>query len=221
MSNACSYEPPRSVLSIVDSSISDRDMIGADEPIRLIFNDYLSLNNVSTDGIKLSTGDLNVDIFLSYDPVDRALLITPKRNLRVGVGYTLKVNPNSVFDYSEQRGNLEAVIYFRADRPIGRQVEPISYQSDIEPIFANQCGCHGFDDYVAPNLKNWGSLVDRPSHRQPEFDVIRAGRPLDSYLILRILPDYPTVLGADKTISKEDARRLVRWIRQLAPQQPI
>ena len=76
---------------------------------------------------------------------------------------------------SNSEGNLEDIIYIRADRPITRQVERIMSKSSIELLFANQCGCHGFEDYIAPDLKNWGSLVDRPSHRKPEFDVVRAG----------------------------------------------
>ena len=214
---ACSYQPQESMLTVVDSLPRDRSTIGSDEPISIMFDDYLSLSSLSTDGIVLSSGDLSVDVQLSYNPVDKAIVIKPKRNLRVGIGYSLTIERNSILSWSGQTGNEEYRLSFRTDSPIGSAAQPISYGADIQPIFVKQCGCHGFEDDIHPNLDQWPSLVDTPSSRQPEFPLISPGQPLSSYLILRLLPDYPTVFGSPKSVTKEEVRRLVRWVRRLAP----
>ena len=217
LSFGCSYQPDDSILMVVDSSPRDRAEIGADEPIIVMFSDYLSFSSLFTDGIELSSGELKVDVQLAYDPVDRAIVIKPKKNLRVGVGYSLKIERDSIQDLSGHRRNEDYRLNFRTGRPIGFSTQPISYESDIKPIFLKQCGCHGFEDQIAPDLSRWQSLLGQPSARQPEVHLISAGEPLSSYLVLRLLPDYPAILGPSKAISENDAKRVVTWVTHLAP----
>ena len=215
---ACAYEPEDRPIKLFNTYPSEGLVIAADAPIRVGMDSYIEHTQTRIDRIELTTGDNQIGFDLSYDPVGRETVVRPRRNLWVGVAYTLKIKPGAMTDLSGTRTNGPLSIEFRAGPPTNEPIQPIDYERDIRPIFYRRCSCHVEQPAVAPQLLEWRRFINRASLRQPEYDVIRSGKPMESSLILRLLSDYPARLGETKTIPADEARLLVRWVMNLAPQ---
>ena len=214
---ACAQEVEDRPIKLLIGYPAEGAVIAADAPIRIGMDSYIEHTQTRVDRIQLTTGDNQIGFDLSYDPVGRELVVRPRRNLWVGVAYTLSVERGAMTDLSRTRTNDAISFEFRAGRPINESELPIDYERDIKPILYQRCGCHVEQPAVAPNLLDWRRLVNQPSRRQPEYDVIKLGEPMESSLILRLLPNYPARLGETKEIMADEARLLVRWVASLAP----
>ena len=214
---ACAQEVEDRPIKLMSGYPAEGAVIAADAPIRIGMDSYIEHTQTRADHIQLTTGDNQIGFDLSYDPVGREIVVRPRKNLWVGVAYTLSVEPGAMTDMSRTRTNDAISFEFRAGRPINESGLPIDYERDIKPILYQRCSCHVEQPAVAPNLLEWRRLVNQPSRRQPEYDMIKLGEPLQSSLILRLLPNYPARLGGTKNIMADEARLLVRWVASLAP----
>ncbi len=215
--NGCSEVPPRIQMQVVNTMPEEGGFLPSNQAIKIEFNDYLDLESLVETDIALNTGAEEVSIDLSYDPVDKMMLIIPRFGLRVGVGYELTVPSDTVRSMSGGQLTKDLTLRLRAGPPTAQQASPppLNFDTDIRPIFEASCGCHGPAPKLFPELTP-EFMLRRNSVRQPDRSPIEPGQPLESYLIQRLLPDFPGVRGPTKMLSNSEKKRLVLWVRQMS-----
>jgi len=212
---ACSEGPSVEFLQHTEVRPTQGDTWPANEPLKILFNDYLDPSSIDEMEVTLQSGEESVPLDLGYDPVDKALLIVPIGHLRVRLGYSVKIPADRLRALSGAQMARDIEWSFRAGTP--NTTDPpgaIEFTRDIQPIFENACGCHGPAPKLFPTL-NASALVRQPSVRQPDRALVVPGQPLQSYLIQRLLPNYPTVWGEPKTLSDDEKRLLIRWVTEM------
>ncbi|MDC0716733.1 hypothetical protein [Nannocystis bainbridge] len=83
---------------------------------------------------------------------------------------------------------------------------PLSFEADIQPIFADYCTCHG-DGKPDPDLgigRAWASIVGRPSDDVKGMDLVAPGATADSYLWHKIAGSQDEVGGEGKRMPPND-----------------
>jgi len=213
---SCSVPFESDSLQVIGTEPEDGQNLPANKAIRIRFDRYLAFESLVRSETRLESGEAGAAVDLSYDPVDRTMVVTPRRNMRVGLGYTLTIPPTQIEGLDGTTLKEEVTLSFRAGALVEEHTSVIKFETDILPVFVAYCGCHGPEPKAFPQLDSPSGLVDRPSRRQPSLSLVNPGRPLDSYLIRRLLPNYPGTLGRAKDLPAEHKRDLIRWVNQLA-----
>lgn len=103
--------------------------------------------------------------------------------------------------------------------------EPLSYATDVRPVFAKECGdCHaserpkkGLDLLGASAV---AATLDRPSDNEPEVVLLKAGDPAASYLWRKLAHTHakgkgmPRGLFTATKLPPEQIDLVARWIEQ-------
>lgn len=204
------------------------------------FNQYFQEDSARSYGIvSFLTGGRSVGG--TYTPVmaERGLVWRPTRPLRDGFEYSLTVSGDGLEsvtgaptppDYSSR-------VTFIADEqmepaplviPIDLSIEPD--WSDVETLF-NEKGCytcHGQASWHELNALTHASLVGERS-AQSDLYLVRFKDPTNSYLMHKILPDYPVRRGtvqppewaeapaSNTPLDTSEIWLVERWIRRGAP----
>lgn len=201
---------------VVVSTIPDQgETVSADRVLRIVFDRYLDVASITPTSIALRSGEAAASIVVGYDPVDRALLVQPTTPMRPGLAYALVIDPGAVAGLDGAGLAAPFTLDLRAGPAAGANDPPgVDYARDVAPIVEARCGCHG-PDGVFPTLTPAG-LIGVESARAPGRVLVVPGRPMQSRLIERILPDYPGVRGMDKVLTDAERRVFVRWVEGLA-----
>ena len=186
----------------------------ADEPLVVEVDRWLEPSSVSAAAVTLTSGELTAGVRIQYDPVGPSLMVRPDRALRPGLGYVLTVDGSAFEALGGGPGHEVRAVSFEASFPSGWQAPPAPSDEEMADLFAGRCGCHGAEQMVFPTLDRAG-LVGVESRRQPGRSLVVPGRPMDSHLVLKVLADYPGVRGMQKTLSDDERRQIVRWVRNL------
>ena len=215
MGSACTPDLVEPTLSVLSTVPQIGDVHPADAPLRVRFDGYLHPNTQWSSTAEVNTGGIRHPVSVAYDPVAQSVVIAPTIAFRPGLAYTLLMPTDGVV--AHDGGTLEAE--FRLDFVAGPPTlssprAPLRFTDDIAPIFERRCGCHGPSGETPPELSPEG-MINRPSWRQPNWRVVVPGRPLASYLVLRMLPDYPGVTGPTKSLEGDEVRAVIHWIRRL------
>lgn len=208
-------------LEVVGSSPRAGGTLPADRPIRIFFDGYLTPGTDWSRLARLTSADLEVSARVTYDPVARALVVVPQLDLRPGLAYTVTVAGEGLRSVDGREVEEEEFqVGFVAGppspgRPSRREVD---FATEIAPVFAERCGCHGPEPDVYPPLTP-EALIDQPSQRQPERTLVVPGDALRSYLVQRLLDEYPGVHGLpmppDAPLREAELRRVVSWVEGL------
>lgn len=209
----------------IDSIDPDSDEIAPSSPIVFYLSDYLEEDSfASFEFAWLSSGGLTVAGEASYRMVDRAVVWQPYGELDEGLTYEVGVDgqlesatgaPFAPPDTWPRYTAVEDAA--RADAPD----LPDARWEDVEPIVDDACAeCHADPDWGL-NPLTYDSLVGRPSE-QTERTLVRPGDPADSYLMHKLLWDYPQIRfthqpppwheGAEP-LSDQKLRVIEGWIR--------
>ncbi len=215
----CVAEEDPEVLTLSGSEPFNGGTHPVDAPIRLRFEQYLFDSPSQGLGIELVSGDRNAAVSVAYDPVDRALVLQPDRELRVGLGYVLRVPADSVFGFGGERLAEDLEIDFRAGPRVDYTPRPpVDFELHLLPKLEASCYCHGEDAWPPLDPATW---VGQAARRQPERSLVVPGEALQSYLIQRVLADYPGVRGApmptEAPLDAETLKALVSWVEAGAP----
>ncbi len=192
----------------------------ADAPLRVVFDHYLEPNLGLDASATLGSGAATFAARITYDPVARALLVVPLVTLRADLGYTLTVHADAIRGYAGETLAADVTLGFRAGRAAAPRtaLPPVDFDRELRPVLEAKCDCHGPEPAVYPPLDP-ESLVGQPSQRQPDRTLVQPGRALHSYLVQRVLPDYPGVRGLpmplDAPLSDDELRALVSWVERL------
>ncbi len=190
----------------------------ADLPLRIRFDRYLDPETVA-DSAAVRSSDVYFSIRAAYDPVDRALLVVPVIQLRVGLEYVLELDPERLRGLEGERLDAPFEAVFRAGLPAGEGAPPpVDFEADLAPALEAACDCHGPEPAAFPPLTP-EALLEVPSRRQPERTLVVPGDAPNSYLLQRVLVDYPGVRGAPMPVEgplpDDVLRDLVSWIEGL------
>ena len=93
-----------------------------------------------------------------------------------------------------------------------RSARPVSFQHDVQPIFARSCiSCHpaSFPRLDLRPGRAWAQLVRVPAATNPAFELVLPGRPELSYLLT-----HPPDPSNAKLLTEADRREIAAWILQ-------
>ncbi|MCA9542747.1 MAG: Ig-like domain-containing protein [Myxococcales bacterium] len=218
---ACAPDRDPPALALLETVPAAGAASPANAPIRLRFNGWLDPEGVAAGAIDLHSGDLSFGFTAGYDPVDRALVIIPPVDLRVGLAYRLEVMPEAVRGLDGRRLAEPITLDFVAGPPTNPRppADPVPF-ARLQGLFARACDrCHGAEPLAWPPLTEQALLMGE-SLRDPGRRLVAPGRPLESQLVLKLLPGYPGVHGAPMPLegpplTADQVRTIIGWVEGL------
>lgn len=213
----CAFETDEDQLKITGTAPEAGENWPADQPVRIFFDRYLNAQSLDRSKFALSSGEANASIGLGYDPVGPSVVIQPRLVMRVGLGYSLRVEKGAIRGFDGTALSDELTINFTTTPPahVRPDSEPVDFETDLKPIIEARCGCHGPEPAAFPELSP-DALIDQAAQRQENRVLVRPGEPLRSYLVQRILEGYPGVRGMEKELSDDERRLFIRWVTELS-----
>ncbi|MFN3198577.1 MAG: Ig-like domain-containing protein [Bradymonadia bacterium] len=191
-----------------------------DQPLRITFDRYLDPDQDFSRAADVISGGLRVGASVGYDPVAPGLVVVPTADLPPGIGYTLVVRAERIraLDGGQMAEDVRHSFIGARSTTGPRETPLVDFESEVAPILEARCGgCHGPD--LPPEMTEAG-LVGVQSPSMPELLMVRPGQPMESTLVLKLLPDYPRRVGQQMPLSgdlldPETLRTLVSWVAQL------
>jgi hypothetical protein len=219
--------PYDTFLEIESITPGEGDALGPRPWLALRFNAYLDDDTFSSFGaMQLRAGGLRQRGDVRYVMTDRTLYWRPYSDLRDGFVYELDLTLGGVESVTgAPLREPDALPVYTADAdaesaPFGRADDPVTFD-EVDAVFQARCAsCHGTPEwpYLVP--------LDRESlltTTQPNLGrvMVRAGDPADSYLMHKVLEDYPDRLNGpcpptwseDPTpLTRDEVWLIERWI---------
>ncbi len=219
--------PYDTFLEIESITPGQGDTLGPRPWLAVRFNAYLDDDSFRSFGtMQLQAGGIRQRGEVRYVMTDRTLYWRPYADLRDGFVYALDLTlegtesvtgapllePTELPTYTADATAESA--------PFGRVDEPVTYD-DVAEVFEARCAsCHGSDDWPYLLTLDRESLL---TTTQPNLGrvMVRAGDPADSYLMHKILEDYPDRLNGPcpptwsedpEPLTPEQTWLIERWI---------
>lgn len=217
---ACAPDREVSPLQVEETVPAAGGALPADAPIRIRFDTWLDPDLRWGSGVGLRSGDERVGFSAGWDPVDRALVIQPVIDLRVGLAYALTLEAEAVRTLDGRTLEAPLSLEFVAGAPTGARPErgPVDFDADLRLSLDRRCSCHGPAPLDWPELRP-ESLINVPSRRDPNRMLVEPGAPLRSELVLKLLWGYPGVavgpMPPDAPLPDDEIRRVVAWVETL------
>lgn len=195
--------------------------------LELAFTDYLDPLTYTTYGvIALQSGGIVVPGTVEYSMTDRTMRWTARQDLEPGFEYRLVLVEQDIFSMTGAPFlPPQRLPRFVADAEGTLEPAPTPLAvtwSEIEPIFEAKCNtCHSDPQWALPRMSR-EVLIDTRSE-QVDAMLVRPFDPTRSYLMHKVLPDYPrrrfTVqpppwYDEGSPLTTEELRRIEAWIRQ-------
>ena len=215
--SGCAPDMDPEPLRIISTAPEEAGEHVADRPVRIAFDRYLDPATVWSRVARLDSGEARFGISTTYDPVDRSIVIRPRAPLRPGLGFVATLDPAQFAAMDGARLTEEFELTFLstpAMEPPSSNSDAFDFATDLVPVIEERCGCHGPTEGAFPSLDP-ESLIRQPSQRQPERILVQPGQPLQSYLIQRLLRDYPGVRGRPKTLTDDEIRLFITWVNRI------
>lgn len=195
---------------------------------RVTFPTYLNTTNVlDVDMVSLSSGGIRASGRATYDMVDRSLDWRPFSPLIAGLNYTLQLNPNRVESVTNAPLRVSQLPTYsvKEDAPRHTAVTSISASwDDVAKIFEVKCwGCHQDPEWRL-NPLTVASMVGVTADSVDVF-LVKPRDPSASYLMHKILPDYPVrrfgvqppVWSSEEPLTRQELKVIQAWIQAGAP----
>ncbi len=217
VSLGCAPEASPTDLEIIATDPESEADHPADQAIRVFFDRYLEPTSEWSRIATLNSGEVRFGISTTYDPVDRAIVVRPRAPLRAGIGYVLRLDHERLTAMDGALLPQEFELPFLsvpASSQWNEEPEVVSFESHLKPVIEEKCGCHGPAPGAFPPLQP-DALIRQVSQRQPARILVEPGQPLQSYLIQRMLPEYPGVRGEPKDLTPDEVRLFITWINRL------
>lgn len=209
------------------TAISPVDEIGLRPTIEVEFNAYLDPDTFGSTTIQLRSGGFGYGGRTDYYMTRRTLRFRPNFSLEPDLTYTLRIagadGIRSVTDSPISPATVLPELRSRDDIADSEPLErPIVTWAEVEEIFDAHCNdCHG------ESSRNLHPLISLDKDRlvgqrseQVDALLVQPFQPARSYLMHKILPDYPvrrfTVQpppwSGQDPLSTEDIERIEHWI---------
>lgn len=207
-------------------SVQPDDALSTHPTIAIEFDQYLDATTFRSFGtVRLQSGGQIRGGFVDYRMTRKTLLFRPSRPLEPGLRYSLVWTAADIESVSGSPLDPDAELpdELRVDgelEPDGPTQRPSVQWEDVEPLFESYCnGCHGADTWQLPQLTP-DKMVGTRSE-QTDTMLVEPFHPERSYLMHKILPDYPvrkyTVQPPPYSehadaLSLDDIERIEHWI---------
>ncbi len=193
--NPIPLPPPGEPWLIITEILPD-EALSPHPTISITFNSYLDPSSFTSFGFaQLRSGGFVYGGRTEYFMARKELRFRPNNPMFADLVYELSLPGRSSLR-SVQGSPLHPLVllpryHVRADRPYTDPIErPRVTWEEVEEIFDAHCNaCHGDPSWQLPTLDRQG-LVGVTS-TQVEFPLVEPYSPARSYLMHKILPDYP------------------------------
>ncbi len=205
-----------------------------DKVIRVFFDDHLDADSIAQERFDLHSGPVGRWIMAYYDPVDKALVVWPSAPMIANTVWVLDIK-EGLLGLAGDPIMPGQVARFQTGGVTGDNApfEPLSYPTDIAPIFTRRCiRCHGaeraFDGLLLHSPEAIGRTASGVTSKGwPSFDRVRPDRPGLSYLLYKIIGDsgirglpMPRTLdgtGEAQPLEHKESKAISDWIAAGAP----
>lgn len=195
---------------------------------RVSFPTYLrTVNVLDVDMVSLNSGGIRAGGRSTYDMVDKTLVFRPFSPLIVGLDYTLTLNPNRVESVTGSPlavGRLPTYSV-RSEAPPHTAPDIVTANwQDVAAIFEAKCwGCHQDPEWRLNPLTR-ESMIGVLGESVDVF-VVKPRDPAGSYLMHKILPDYPLrrfgvqppEWSSEPPLTKAELKVIQAWVQAGAP----
>ncbi len=231
------FPPPLENWLLVSTVTSDAETQPLRPSFLIQFNQYLQEDSALSYGVvTLRSGALSASG--SYTPimVKKAILWTPYRDLRDSFEYTLTVSGSglrSVTEAPTPPDYNKSITFIAAQEAQEHTAFELEFTQDltwpdIKDIFDQRgCyACHGQPDWNGLNPLTYDAMVGQKSE-QTDLQLVRFKDPTNSYLMHKILPDYPVRSGTlqppkwsasrgitSEALTEDELWLVEQWIRQ-------
>ncbi len=210
---------------VVEQITPDADVIPSSPEITIQFSDHLEDDLlVDYDVISLVSGGKRVGGRAAWNAVTKTLTWRPFGSLIDGLDYTLQLNNarllsvvgSPLFPTKRKVWRVDA----SQDSPAIQAVADVRW-SDVERVLKTRCwSCHQDPEWKLNPLTR-ESMIGERSDGGDEILVVPFD-PSDSYLLQKIVPDYPTirwdvqppVWSGAQPLGEREVRLVESWIRQ-------
>ncbi len=214
-----------------------KDLLSANPTFLIRFNQYFQEASGRSYGIvSLKTGARGASGIYEPIMVDKSLLWRPYNALRPDFEYTLKVNGTGLRSVTDAPTppKYSRSITFRVDDTLDEETpftlprQQVAWPQ-VKTLFEERgCyECHGEPSWNRLDPLTYDSLV---GGRAADVDLflVRFKDPINSYLMHKLLPDYPVRRGTVqpppwrddlRTLTREELCLVEQWIRQGARQE--
>jgi hypothetical protein len=217
---------PSSADGAVNLSPDDGAIVDTTAPeLRVSFRSFLDPDTLPPGGeVELRSGSRVVAVRARWDILDRAVIATPVDPLVPGLRYEWTFSPEETlllggWPISSPEPRSFTVSPTATDAPRDGAAPPTF--DELVPVFEEHCGCHY--DGTPPVLDR--SVVGARSAVLPERWLVRPWEPAQSYLVQKLLPQYPDRFGTvmpppwdgAEPLDPEALRAVIDWIAAGAP----
>ncbi|MCA9565235.1 MAG: Ig-like domain-containing protein [Myxococcales bacterium] len=218
---AVSHEP----FHVTNVSLQNGTLdVPLNQPVTFEFNHYLDRDSFEYyNAVTLQSGYLSTPGVARYWHAGRTIEFFPSRDMRPGLNYVVRINADTVrsLDGSELAQPAEVMFQTASEGTVevSRDLPVLSFETDVRPLFEARCGgCHGPDSALVQ--LDYETLSDRESSQIPGRDLVVPFAPETSYLLHKVLTDYPDrrldpmppIWSADEGLSVEQQRVVEQWI---------
>ncbi len=192
--------------------------VARNTPLWMSFDQYLEADLLSlTRSLKVRSNGINGSVRISYDMTHKRLVARLSRPLPAGFEMILSADPDTVMGLGGAPLIDGPLIRFSTgtaseDTAV---LAPEATWGEVEAVLEEGCGCHRLEHYPEewfdiPAL-TYERMVGQRSLQRPERWLVDPYRPANSYLMHKILGDYPDRSGtamppawADEVALQED-----------------
>lgn len=199
------------------------DPIRRNQTFVLTFNTYVDPAPLTYwNTLSLTSGGVTAFGPTSYRMVDRQIVLRTTRNMEPDFTYQLAVNSEVLQSVTGRPYAGPPVFTYQTGEALEEApATPEAYPvwADVEPIFATCNRCHADPEWKLDEL-NVEQMVGRPSRQATNLHIVEAYQPWKSYLMHKILWDYPVreqspqppAWAGYQQLSIEQQRLIEAWI---------
>lgn len=214
---------PEPMLFPVAVSPAGDEPVAVNQTFSITFNTYvdeapLTYYNVAA----LSSGGVRAFGPTRWSMVDKSLILQTSRDMEPELLWQLDLNPEVLFSVTGQpyAGPTTVTFYVGEDREVRTEETSVPTWSDVEPILGPCNDCHAAPQWQLTPITPAG-MVGVASAQVEHRQIVEAYEPSRSYLMFKLLADYPLREGehqppafSDMSALSADELRLVEgWIR--------
>ena len=201
--------------------------VARDQTFTVGFNAYLDPRPINFfNAATLGSGGVRASTRVDYRMVDRQLIVGTRRQMMPGLLYDLGFNPDVLVSVTGQPFGGPPSIQFISGEHLDAapdEGEPRAGAlrwADVAPIFDPCNVCHQDPEWMLPPMTR-DAMVGRASPQRPDLLLVRPYDAPSSYLMHKILWDYPLRDGTAQPppwagyaqLSAEAQRLIEAWIR--------
>ncbi len=224
---ACASKEPadgldRSLYVVDVAPRPDDGLLPVNPRIDIVFNRYLDTEELTYfNAISLESGGVRAWDRAVYRLTGKRATLIVRSELQGSLYYDMSFNPEVLRSVEGYPFVGPDSIRFEVGDGLAEYPAPqVPEWSDVAPLFAACDECHGDEEWSLPRVDREG-MVGVWSQQAPSLLLVRPGDASQSYLMHKILPDYPLRDGTVQpppwaglsALSEGELDLVERWIQ--------